>query len=179
MRVLLAVITSLVFANCIIQAFAADLPPPKGIESLRANLPAPITQFIDLTGNAVTLDSFRGKTVILNVWATWCVPCIKEMPSLDRLSEKLDHHRAMVVIVSQDRGGVAIAKPFLDRLGVKNLSAYADPSGKLSRSLSIRGLPTTFIVTPSGLLVARSEGALEWDSEEVVNYIIQLNTTNE
>ena len=178
MRILLSVITVLVFVCCTMRTYAAELPSPRGIKTLGANLTAPMTQFIAPNGSPVSLKAFKGKTVILNVWATWCGPCIREMPALERLSGKLDRGSAVVVLVSQDKGGVAIAKPFLDRLGIKNLTAYADPSGKLSRSLGIRGLPTTFIVTPKGTLASRAEGALEWDSETLVNYITRIGTNN-
>jgi thiol-disulfide isomerase/thioredoxin len=174
MRGLVVIITLLLFAGFTIKTYAEELSPPKGIKTLRANLIAPAITFVTPNGHPVSLDAFKGKTIILNVWATWCGPCIQEMPALDRLAKKLDRDSAVVLLVSQDKGGRAIAKPFLSRLGIKNLSTYTDPSSKLSRSLSIRGLPTTFLVTPEGKLAARAEGALEWDSEEVVSYIVQL-----
>jgi thiol-disulfide isomerase/thioredoxin len=86
----------------------------------------------------MSLDSFKGFTIVFHIWATWCAPCVKEVPSLDRLAARLDRNKAIVVAVSQDKGGAAIARPFLEGLGVRNLSANSDPGGKLSRDLGVR-----------------------------------------
>jgi thiol-disulfide isomerase/thioredoxin len=151
---------------------SAAEPTPKGIQMIAPAIPLPTTSFVNHAGTPTTLGSFTGKIVVLNVWATWCGPCIKEIPSLDRLAAKLDPSKAVVLAISQDKGGIAIAKPFLDNLGTKNLSAFADPSGKLSRDLAIRGLPTTFIVAQTGQIIGRVEGPLEWDSPDIVQYIL-------
>ena len=146
---------------------------PKGFEVVR-RVPVPGLQFLKPDGQSITLNDYKGMTIVLNVWATWCAPCVKEIPSLDRLADRLDGKKSVVLVVSQDKGGAAIARPFLERLGVRNLSAFADPSGKLSRVLGIRGLPTTFIIGPNGMAVARVEGPIEWDSEQVVRYISSI-----
>ena len=112
--------------------------------------------------------AFVGKTIVLNLWATWCGPCIKEMPSLDRLFGKVDGRNTVVIAVSQDSGGVAVAQPFLQRIGINNLAAYADPARKLWRDFEVRGLPTTFVISPNGMIVARVEGAIEWDDPNVM-----------
>lgn len=163
------VFAALIFSMPVVNLAAAQ--PPRGFEILKNSVPVPKTRFKDPNGIPSTLAKFKGKTVVLNVWATWCAPCIKEMPSLDRLAAQLDPNRTSVLAVSQDKGGLAIAKPFLERLGVKNLSAFTDPSGKLSRDLGIRGLPTTFIISPAGAIVGRVEGPLEWDAHDVVRFI--------
>lgn len=146
-------------------------PAPKGVNIVAPAVTVPETLFVDPNGISTSLDNFNGKTVVINLWATWCGPCIIEMPSLDRLAAKLDPTKVVVLAVSQDKGGGAIAKPFLDKLGIKNLPAYTDSSGKLSRDLGIRGLPTTFIISPTGTIVGRVEGPLEWDSPEMVRFI--------
>lgn len=146
---------------------------PKEFQALQG-IVAPKIQFWSSGGKQLSIDNFKGKVVILNLWATWCAPCIKEMPSLDRLSARLDNEKAVVVAVSQDKGGVAIAKQFIDRIGVENLVVYADPSGKLSRDLGVRGLPTTFIVTPDGTITSRVEGPTDWDTLQITNYISTL-----
>ena len=149
--------------------------PPQGVEMLASGMPAPNTLFGGPNGIPASLGDFGGKTVILNVWATWCAPCIEEMPALDRLAAKLDAGTAIVLTVSQDKGGSAVAKLFLDKLGTKNLVAYDDPSGKLSRIFGIRGLPTTFIIAPNGVVIARVEGSLEWDREDILKFLEKVN----
>lgn len=149
----------------------ADEAAPKGVQVLAPGVPSPNTKFTDPNGLPVALTAFKGKVVILNVWATWCAPCVLEMPSLDRLAERLDDRNAMVLTVSQDKGGIAVAKPFLDRLKIKALQPYTDPTGKLSRDLGVRGLPTTIIIDPNGIIVSRVEGPLQWDNEEVARYL--------
>lgn len=149
----------------------ADQPTPHGLDILPKPVPLPKINIIDPTGKEIPLTSFQNKTVVLNVWATWCAPCIREMPSLDRLAGHLNSSSAVVLAVSQDRGGQAVIRPFLERLGVKNLKAFGDPSGKLSRDLGIRGLPSTFIISPGGAIISRVEGAIEWDSPDVIDYI--------
>lgn len=148
-------------------ASAAQLPD--GFERIEAA--APSSSFQDPEGKTISLRAFQGRVVILNLWATWCAPCVRELPSLNRLAEKLDKNRAVVLAVSQDKGGAAIAKPYLEKLDVPNLAAHADPTGRLSREFGARGLPTTIIIDEMGRVVARAEGALEWDTDNVVNYL--------
>ena len=163
------VLIGVLFGTCV-----SANPIPKGIQILKAGVAAPKTQFVDPDGKLLGLDTFKGKLVVLNVWATWCGPCIKEMPSLDRLANEIDPNKVVLLAVTQDKGGTAVAKPFLNRLGILNLRTYADPAGRLSRSLGIRGLPTTFLISPSGIIVGRVEGALEWDADDIILYITTL-----
>jgi thiol-disulfide isomerase/thioredoxin len=121
--------------------------PPLGIEELADRFQAPKTPFTNEYGSISNIDTFKGKVVILNLWATWCAPCVKEMPSLERLSARLPNESFAVVAVSQDKGGVAIAKSFLDRIGGRGLPRYVDPSGRIARDLGARGFPTTVLIS--------------------------------
>lgn len=152
----------------------ADPHFPKGVQPLVSPMSVPNALFLDPKNVTTSLGAFHGKTLVLNIWATWCAPCIKELPSLDRLAGKLDARKAFVMAVSQDKGGAAIAKPFLDKIGIKNLPSYADPSGALWRAMGIRGLPTTFIISEKGAIVGRVEGVLEWDSPEIIQFATSL-----
>lgn len=168
--------TSFILALCaailgVTAMASADNHFPKGIHILAPTTPAPNVIFLDPNGLQTELTEFLGKTVVLNIWATWCAPCVKELPSLDRLAAKLDASKAIVLVVSQDKGGAAVAKPFLEKIGIKNLPAYADPSGRLWREMNIRGLPTTFLISQAGDVVGQIEGILEWDSSEIVQFI--------
>lgn len=149
-------------------------PAPKGFEIFNRGVVAPKTIFFDGNGAPTTIGQFNGKIAVLNLWATWCVPCAKEMPSLERLSVRLPSEAFVVVAVSQDKGGTAISKPFLDRIGMRSLAVYADPTGRLYRDLGGRGIPATFIVGQNGDLVARFEGAAEWDEPGIVDFLLSL-----
>ena len=131
----------------------------------------PETRFQDDQGHDLILADFRGRVVLLNVWATWCVPCRKEMPSLDRLQAQLGGKDFLVMALSIDREGVAAVKRFYQEVGVERLAIYADPSGRGSRGLAIPGVPTTLLVDREGREVARKMGAAEWDSSEMASLI--------
>ena len=131
----------------------------------------PETHFADEEGHELTLADFRGRVVLLNVWATWCVPCRKEMPALDRLQARLGGKDFLVIPLSIDREGVAPVKRFYQELGLEKLGIYVDPSGKGSRALAIPGVPTTLLIDRQGREVARKMGAAEWDSTEMASVI--------
>jgi len=111
--------------------------------------------------------------VLLNVWATWCVPCREEMPALDRLQGRLGGEDFVVIPLSIDREGVAAVKPFYQRLGLEKLGIYVDLSGRGSRGLALPGVPTTLLIDREGREIARKMGAAEWDSPEMLSLVQQ------
>src|SRR5207342_2804141 len=90
--------------------------------------PAPQTGFTDSDGNPATLSDFKGKPTLVNLWATWCQPCLKEMPSLQRLQAKLAG-RLTIAAVSQDRAGGKLVNPFVAEQNLQDLKIYLDPKG--------------------------------------------------
>jgi len=131
-------------------------------------VPAPLEAFMDLAGRRVRLADFAGQVVALNFWATWCAPCVEEMPSLDRLQAKLGGDGLTVVAVSLDRSGAAVVTPFAERLGLNNLDLYLDPKSNLAKAFGITGLPTTFLIEPGGHIVGAVQGSADWDSPEAL-----------
>ena len=127
------------------------------------NLPAPGTAFADDTGRSVRLADFRGRVVLVNLWATWCQPCIREMPALDRLAAAMKGTDFAVVLISQDRGGAHVVGPFLQQLGLKVLQTYLDPKSAVGQAFAVRGLPTSILIDRDGTELGRLEGAEEWD----------------
>jgi len=109
--------------------------------------------------------------VLLNVWATWCVPCRKEMPTLDRLQARLGGKDFLVIALSIDREGVAPVKRFYQELKLEKLAIYVDPSGKGSRALAIPGVPTTLLIDRQAREIARKMGPAEWDGAEMVSLV--------
>ena len=135
----------------------------------------PDLAFQDADGKPVTLASFRGRTVLLNLWATWCVPCRKEMPTLDALEQKLGSPDFQVVTVNIDTRDAEKPKAFLKEIGVKNLAYYADASAKSFQDLKAVGrafgMPTTLLVDPNGCEIGTIAGPAEWASDDAVKLI--------
>lgn len=138
----------------------------------------PATVFKDEAETELTLAKFGGKVMVVNFWATWCAPCVKEMPTLDRLQAKLGGADFEVLTISQDREGAKIAKPFAEKNEWKNLAFYVEAPGKFMRDAKLNGLPTSLIVDKSGQEVARVEGDLAWDSPEVEKIMRDLMAKN-
>jgi thiol-disulfide isomerase/thioredoxin len=133
--------------------------------------PAPALSFLDGQGNPVTLEDFRGKVVVLNLWATWCAPCRHEMPSLDRLQAAFGNDGLQVVPVSLDRGDVGKIEAFYEEVGLPTLAIYHDPKAAAGRAFGAYGLPTTIVIDREGMEIGRLLGPAEWDSEEAMTLI--------
>jgi thiol-disulfide isomerase/thioredoxin len=129
--------------------------------------PAPALAFSDAKGNPVDLAAFKGKPVILNLWASWCGPCKEEMPSLDRLQSELAGKLA-VVAVSEDLGGAKAALPFFDKLKLPALKPYLDPKNAVSEAFGVRGLPTSIVIDKDGNVVGTVEGKADWGSPAIM-----------
>jgi thiol-disulfide isomerase/thioredoxin len=131
----------------------------------------PEVKFQDAAGKERTLADWRGKVVLLNLWATWCLPCRKEMPALDRLQRELGSDRFEVVALSVDRTGLAGARKFLDETKVEKLALYADGTARMANTLRAAGLPATLLIDRDGREVGRLLGPAEWDGEDAKRLI--------
>jgi thiol-disulfide isomerase/thioredoxin len=128
--------------------------------------------FQDADGAGVTVERLSGRSgAVVNLWATWCAPCIKEMPQLDALKGDLAEDGIAVLAISQDRGGLGQVKPFYDKQGFKNLTIHLDPNTAVARSAKVRGLPTTILYAPDGREMGRLEGVAEWDDPAAADFI--------
>ncbi len=150
-------------------------PPVEGqvrnYEPLEEPVPVPDVAVLTREGGTTTFDRFEGRFVVLNFWATWCGPCIRELPSLARLDDALADERAQVVLISQDRGGFKQTDRFLKKFGVNIADSFVDERLKFSRAIGIRSLPTTILIGPDGLEAGRLVGTAEWDSPEALALI--------
>lgn len=153
-----------------------------GIEKLIwAEEPQRATQvpFQNGDGNDVTLADFEGKVVVVNLWATWCAPCIREMPTLDTLQSEMGGKQLHVIAMSQDREGLPIAQPFKEKNEWRNLGLYVSPDLAFARNSAVKGLPTTLLIDKKGMEVARLQGTAEWDSEDLKGVLQGLIDKNE
>jgi thiol-disulfide isomerase/thioredoxin len=157
-------------------AFAVSIQParaqvPTGFAVHDSPKPLPEIQFENGQGEWMSLADFRGKVVLLNFWATWCAPCRREMPTLDRLQAGLGGPDFQVVALSLDRKGLPVVQEFYKELGLETLPIYVDESGKAQRALSVLGLPTSLLLNRDGNEIGRLLGPAEWDSPEMVSFI--------
>lgn len=136
--------------------------------------------FVDLYGNRVKIADFAGKVVLLNFWASWCPPCLAEMPSIDALAGDLQGDDFAVVAISSDRAGAESAQATFDDLDVENLKVYHDRSRDMGRQAGVLGLPVTLILDRQGREIARVHGDADWNSPEtraLIQRVIEMTGT--
>ncbi|WP_245615081.1 TlpA family protein disulfide reductase [Muricoccus aerilatus] len=144
--------------------------------TLREDGPKPLPAFVltDPEGARREVPSFAGKGLVLNLWATWCPPCVEEMPALDRLAAALAAEDILVIPASSDRGGRPVVEGFYAKAGVRNLGVWLDPNSAATRALGARGLPTTVLIDRLGRERARLEGAAAWDGAALLADVRRL-----
>ncbi len=158
-------------------AVHARSSPPAALKPLaltRNPKAVPQVAFTDAEGNSHTLAQFKGGYVLLNLWAPWCAPCVRELPALARLQAALPRGRLSVVAVDVGRGSAADAHAFLVAHGAGALGVYVDSDIALVRTLGAYGLPLSVVIDPKGKEFARAEGAVEWSSKDSVAYFKKL-----
>ena len=144
---------------------------PAGFAMAAQPQPAPGAEFRNAGGKRLTLADFRGRVVLLNIWATWCGPCRAEMPSLDRLQALHQSDGLAVLAVSVDGGGAAPVRRFFQQSGIRNLSLYLDANNATARAFGARSIPTTLLIDRDGNLVGSLVGAMQWDSPDALALI--------
>lgn len=162
--------------SCQLDLAAAEAAKPFAKGEVAAFLPAQRAlglnelKFMGPEGETVTMDKFKDRTILLNLWATWCAPCRKEMPALDQLQADLGSDEFEVVAVNLDRGGPEKPKEFLEEIGVNRLTFYNDSRNGILKDLRAKaratGLPTTILIGPDGCEVGTMYGPAEWASDE-------------
>jgi len=156
-------------------AAAPDLPS-KGVDRSHKGKAGPAATFKDPDGGDISLADFKGTPVLVNLWATWCAPCVKELPTYDRLAQShaIDGELG-VIAVSQDNGPANSVKAFLAKLGIKDLGAYQDPAMALAGGLQADILPTTILFDKDGREVWRYVGDLDWTGPEAAKLLAEAN----
>jgi thiol-disulfide isomerase/thioredoxin len=154
---------------------AESLPPlTEGLEKLNPPLDPPDGVFVTQDGASHHLADFKGRGMVVNLWATWCMPCVAEMPSLQTLSVALAPQDIAVLPLSSDRGGADAVAAWYQQHNITALPVLIDPKGAMARAFKARGIPTTIIINTSNQVVARLEGAADWASPQAQTLIRQL-----
>ncbi len=149
---------------------AAMAEPVAQFSPLATPRPAPELTVDSLEGGSVSLSSFRGRPVLVNLWATWCAPCVEEMPSLDRLQQKLGSD-LVVLAISEDRRGAEVVRPFREKLRLSTLELYLDPGNSAVDALTVQGLPSSFLIDRGGNIVGSLSGSAAWDSSDMIELL--------
>lgn len=136
------------------------------LDRSKAGTPAPDFAFLDPDGGEKTLKDFAGKPILVNLWATWCAPCVAEMPTLDRVAATHGPKGLTVLTISQDNQGLKAVRPFFDKHSLPHLKGWADPENHLGFHYATGLLPTTVIYDAQGKEMVRVIGAMDWEGAE-------------
>ena len=171
MRLIALLLVSLIATACdrqkaeAPQAPAAEVSDGKGVDRTRKGKDAVATTFRDPDGKTVSIASFKGTPVLVNLWATWCAPCVKELPTIEAL-EAAQKGKLAVIAVSQDMGDRGAVDTFLAGKKLGRFAAYHDPEMALSLDTGVQVLPTTILFDAAGKEVWRYTGDLDWNGTE-------------
>jgi len=145
------------------------------VSMAKAPLKVPAFAFQDASGARKTIDDFRGKTVLLNLWATWCTPCREEMPTLEALEQKKGGADFQVVAVNIDTRDLEKPKAWLKEVGINGLAYYADPEARAFQELKAAGrafgMPTTMLIDSNGCEIGTLAGPAHWASDDAIRMI--------
>ncbi|HEY0282518.1 MAG TPA: TlpA disulfide reductase family protein [Rhizomicrobium sp.] len=151
--------------------------PPASLQPLKLTHPAkpvPAVVFAGADGRLHTLAEFKGRLVLLNLWAPWCAPCVKELPALAALQKALPRDRFAVVAVDVGRDTLAEAGAFLAEHDARALTAYLDSNTSLFRIFGAYGLPLSILIDAEGREIGRVEGPADWSAPDSVRYLKRL-----
>ena len=152
-------------------ALMPGLAGPQGITTHETPQDIPEVRFVTEDGTRKTLDAFHGKVILLNIWATWCPPCVKEIPTLDALQVDLGSAKFEVVTLSIDTGGVPVVRRFFDKFGLKHLTISVDPTQLSFTNLRIAGLPATLLINSDGKEIGRLIGPAAWNAPDMEAFL--------
>lgn len=169
----------LLLATGIKNANMPDLEPTPSTPAVSVNSPMATAemvgadfQLVDLNGKVVPFNSLKGKVVFMNIWATWCPPCIAEMPNIQKLYENVGSDKIAFVMLSVDAGGREKVKKFIAKKGF-TFPVYM-PASEMPQEFESPSIPTTFVISPEGKIVAKQMGMAEYDTKEVREYLQNL-----
>lgn len=176
LAVIVALVCGILYARGLLSVHQGMEPPPSLAALKLEKTPklAPAVMFTDAAGSRHALDAFRGRYVLVNLWATWCGPCVNELPALARLATFAPGLK--VVPINMDTTKVD-AGAFLKEHQASNLPVYSDSQRMMMRSFTVVSMPLTVLIDPSGKVIARAEGPADWDNPEAVAYFKRITGT--
>lgn len=147
---------------------------PETFKLYRDPVQTPTAFFQDENGKKVSLQDFKGRILLVNIWSTSCTQCIVELPMLDRLQKDMGGMKFQVIAISSDMEPVSALKKFWIAKGLKNLKIYTDPQARYAQAARVLGMPTTFLVDENGREIGRIRGIAEWDGVKIKAQIRDL-----
>jgi thiol-disulfide isomerase/thioredoxin len=171
-----ALLLGVLYGKGLLSVHQGFQPPPElaVLQLEKAPKPAPDVRFADAAGDRYALHAFRGRYVLLNMWATWCGPCVNELPSLARLAQFAPGLKVLTIDMDTTKVDAA---GFLKNHGAGSLPVYVDSEKTMLRSFVVPGLPTTILIGPDGKVIARAEGPADWGTEESVAYFKRITAS--
>nr|WP_160056479.1 TlpA disulfide reductase family protein [Shewanella litoralis] len=148
------------------------------INVLPQPFPIALVDFTNAIGQQVNFEHYKGKVVVVNLWATWCPPCVRELPALHRLTQALNAEQFALLPISIDADS-AVVKPFLVELGLPSFNSYFDPQQELRDVFPLDTIPATFILNEQGELVAYVRSYVDWDDENAIAFLTQFRKSTE
>lgn len=170
-RVLWVLALVLLLAGCDREEGGIARTGPAGLMLWAQPRPLPELAFVDADGRRHTVADFRGKVVLLNVWATWCAPCREEMPALDRLQQQLGGADFQVLALSLDQEGIGVVQRFFEEFRIEHLTPYIDAGEPPGPVPDAPGIPVTLVLDRQGRELGRKLGSAEWDSAEMQAFL--------
>ena len=167
--------TLIIFIFFISSALASDVSDIKNIVINKKLKTYNNITFFDSKMDEVTLDSFKGKLVILNFWATWCAPCKEEMPSLDLIKKNNKLKNLVILPINIGQDSLEKSQKFYDEINIKNLNIYFDNPNTLAKNFSLRGVPTTILFNKEGKEFARIVGSIDFSDEKFIEWLSDYN----
>lgn len=156
------------------QIATEDLPDAAAVLDQIMPATAPDLNFTDESGKPLSLAGYRGSGLVVNIWATWCGPCVAELPTFAAIGQSLARSKILVLPISVDLDGAKAVRPFYASHGIRDLPILLDPDGSATGALNAEGIPVTIIVNPAGQLVARLDGSANWNSLATLALVRQL-----
>ncbi|OYV40390.1 MAG: hypothetical protein B7Z80_04690 [Rhodospirillales bacterium 20-64-7] len=156
------------------QSLAPDLPDAAAALDRFSPRPAPHLAFSDAKGQRLSLSSYRGHALLVNLWATWCGPCVAEIPSFAAIATKLAKSGVLILPISIDMEGAPVVQRFYKAHRIHDLPLLVDPDGNDMDAMRTNGVPTTLVLDRAGQVVGRMEGAADWDTPDTLAYLAAL-----